>query len=376
MNDIHKARTSKNRLYILFFLFIIAIVVLHTTLEFITIMTKHSRPFVKNEAIKIDSDKQINAIKNDREKSESAQKSNEDSNIEVKQTQTIEIENITTSNTSIAFYIIAGASQSKLEPDLRAIFWEPQLKNYKFNYTLNYLSDGPLSVNGVDFMVLPEGSTSYEDRQFCIRTPETWRHFYKYNLDKKWYFRGTHDTFVNMPEMMKFIDELEKKGDPMTTYNFASNMHEYGLRYYPHGGTGYLFSNFAMRKFYEKIDTFIRICQGSFDDVALTSFFKELGLDVMDYQTNKFIVTWPLYQNDVILQKKFDQVKECPEFYQLYSNAPKLIPCPGHTAASIHMHRIPMDIAHRLIKETPPNFAVYFPNPNLPQFCKLDHDVV
>ncbi|KAK8886860.1 hypothetical protein M9Y10_037893 [Tritrichomonas musculus] len=283
---------------------------------------------------------------------------------------------VITSNTSIAFYVIAGASQKGLDPDLRGTFWEPQLKYYKFNHSITYLSDGPLSVNGVDFLVLPEGKGNFEDKQFCIRAPETWIHFNKYNLDKKWYFRGIHDTYINMPELLKFINELENKGDPMKTYNFAYNMHEYGHMYYPHGGTGYLFSNYAMRKFYRNIDRFRRICQGAFDDVALTPFFQGLGLNVMDYQTNKFIVTWPLTQTDVILKKKYAEVKDCPPYYQLYEGGPKLLPCPAHTAASVHFHRVPMNLVHRIIQETPPNFAVYFPDPNTPLFCKMDHDVI
>ncbi|OHT16017.1 hypothetical protein TRFO_13500 [Tritrichomonas foetus] len=279
---------------------------------------------------------------------------------------------ITKSNTSIAFYIIAGASQSKLDPDLRGIFWEHQLKDFDFNYTLQYLSDGPLRVNGIDFMVLPaNGPRTFQDAQFCIRTPETWRHFYQYNLDKKWYYRGIHDTYVNLPELLKFIDELEKKGDPMTTYNFAFNMHEYGLQYYPQGGTGYLFSNYAMRKFYENIELFTQLCRGSFDDVALTYFFKKMGLDVMDYQTNKFIVTWPNTENDVILKKQYSKVPKCPPYYQLYPNAPKLIPAPAHTVASVHMHRVPMDLPPRLIEEAPDDFAVFFPDANTPRFCRM-----
>ena len=285
--------------------------------------------------------------------------------------KTEENNNVIEVNTSIAFYVIAGASQKKLDPDLRGVFWEPQLKNYKFNYSLNYLSDGPLTVNGIDFMVLPEGSGSFQDSQFCIRTPQTWIHFNKYNLDKKWYFRGIHDTFVNLPEMLKLIEELEKKGDPMTTFNFALNMHEYAHVYYPQGGAGYLFSNYAMRKFNENIDLFIKHCHSSFDDVALTYFFKDMGLDVMDYQTNKIIVTWPLWQVNEILEKRYDSFPKCPEYYQLFHNAPKLKPCPAHTAAIIHMHRIQMDMAYSILQQTPPNLAVYFPDPNTPQFCKM-----
>ena len=275
-------------------------------------------------------------------------------------------------DTSIAFYTIAGASQKNLGVDWRGKFWEFQLKRFTGNYSLQYLSDGPLTVNGVKFMVLPEGSGSFQDSQFCIRTPETWKHFMEHNLDKKWYFRGTHDTFINMTALTEVIADLERKGDPMTTYQCAFNMHEFGHVYYPHGGTGWLFSNYAVRRFYEKVDVFVSMCKGSADDVALTSFFSYMGLDVMDYQTNRFIVTFPLFDLEVISHKRYSRVKTCPPAYYLYPNAnPPLVPGSIRNAACLHMHKVPMDQVWGLLSETPPEFAVYFPNPNLPQFCNL-----
>lgn len=275
-------------------------------------------------------------------------------------------------DTSIAFYTIAGASQKNLGVDWRGKFWEFQLKSFGGNYSLQYLSDGPLTVNGVEFMVLPEGSGSFEDRKFCIRTPETWRHFMEHNLDKKWYFRGTHDTFINLTALTEVISELEARGDPMTTYQFAFNMHEYGNMYYPHGGTGWLFSNYAVRRFYENVGTFVRMCDGSADDVALTVFFHHMGLDVMDYQSNRFIVTFPLWDLDVIFHRRYGRVKTCPRGYYLYPNAnPPLVPGAIRGAACLHMHKVPMDKVWRVLSETPPEFAVYFPNPNLPQFCNM-----
>ena len=77
----------------------------------------------------------------------------------------------------------------------------------------------------------------------------------------------------------------------------------------------------------------------------------------------------------MILNKNYGGIPACPPYYQLYPNAPHLLPCPGHTAASIHFHRVPMNLVYKILKETPYNFAVYFPDPNSPRFCKLDHDV-
>ena len=57
--------------------------------------------------------------------------------------------------------------------------------------------------------------------------------------------------------------------------------------------------------------------------------------------------------------------------YRLYSDATPMLPCPCRTAASIHMHRIPMNKAWEILQATPENFAVTFINPDTPTFCKL-----
>jgi hypothetical protein len=274
-------------------------------------------------------------------------------------------------NTSIAFYVIAGASQKALTPDLRGKFWEFQLESFTGQASVTYLSDGPLSVNGIDFLVLPNGSRSYSDQQFCIRTPETWRHFMRENSLFRWYFRGTHDTFVNLTALTLLIHDLESKIDPMTNFSFAFNFHEYGNSYYPHGGTGWLFSNYAVRKMHESVYRFITMCYASFDDVALARFLGELGLNIMDYQTNKFIVTFPCFDLDVVLEKKWEKVGRCPKTYHLYPGSVGLLPAPPRVAASIHMHRVPMDQAWKILSATPESFAVYFPDPNTPKFCQI-----
>ena len=188
----------------------------------------------------------------------------------------------------------------------------------------------------------------------------------------RWYFRGTHDTFVNMTSLLLLIQELESKYDPMTEMAMAFNFHEYGARYYPHGGTGWLFSNFALQKFNENIDRYRSICGGSYDDVALSPFLNELGVDIMKFQSNQFIVTWPNTENDIILKRKYENVRQCPISYQLYSGSVGLKPCPARTAASIHMHRVPMNMAYEILRQTPENFAVTYLNPNTPTFCKIN----
>jgi hypothetical protein len=171
--------------------------------------------------------------------------------------------------------------------------------------------------------------------------------------------------------LTEVIHDLEKRGDPMKTFGFAFNFHEYGNRYYPHGGTGWLFSNYAVKQFHAKVHTFISLCRSSFDDVALSYFFGVMGLNIMDWQTNRFIVTFPNHMLDVVFEKKWNRVEICPETYHLYPGSVGLVPGRPRVAASIHMHRVPMDQAWRVLCETAVNVAVYFPNPNVPTFCWL-----
>ena len=274
--------------------------------------------------------------------------------------------------TSIAFYTILGASQ-KIDKahDLRGKFWEFQLPDFHHNYTTTYLSDGPLTVNGIECLVLPEGSKSFVDSKFCIRTPETWKHFLKFNGDKKWYFRGTHDTFINLTGLDIMLKELESKIDPMKEFGLVYNVHEYNYKLYPHGGTGWLFSNYAVRQFHEHLPQFLRECDYIADDVGMSPFLENVfHLTVPDYISNKFIVTWPNTELDIIYKKEYYKVGQCPKYYHLFPGAFDLIPCPALTAVSIHMHRVPMDEAYTVLTMTPENFSVTYPQPSHPTFCQ------
>jgi hypothetical protein len=274
-------------------------------------------------------------------------------------------------DTSIAFYIVCGAAQTITGDDLRGKFWEWQLPQFTGNYSLQYLSDAPLSVNGIDFLVLPEGSDGYDDTGLCIRTPESWGHFVARNSAMRWYFRGTHDTLVNLTALSTVIADLEAKGDPMTTLLFAFNVHEWNNSYYPQGGTGWLMSNFAVRQCHFRVQQFAQLCRETFDDVAMTTFLAGFGIQIMDWRSSKFIVTWPTDMLDVIFQKEWSKVQKCPKTYSLYPGGAELVPGYARQAAAIHMHQVPMEKAWKVLEETPLDYGVYFPDPDTPTFCQI-----
>lgn len=282
-------------------------------------------------------------------------------------------------NTSIAFYVIVGATHHiPPEEDIRGRFWEFQLPYNKLNTTVHYVSDGPIKINGEPALVPGDNpNATFNDRQFCIRAKYVWKHFVENHKDTKWFFRGIHDTFVNMTGLVDMLRELEKKIDPMNEWGLVYNVHEYGYQLYPHGGTGYLFSNYAVRQFVSKIANFDHYCYQIADDVGLAPFMRDLfGLDITKYISNKFIVTWPNTENDIIFKKEYHKASICPPYYQLYTDAFKLTPCPAKTAVSIHMHRVNMRLALPLLQQTPDDFSVTYPTPSNPTFCRVVNNIV
>ena len=279
------------------------------------------------------------------------------------------------SNTSIAIYTIFGAHQN-LPIDLRGNFWEFQVQYFTGKVDLEYMSDGPLTVHGINktikCLVLPEGSSEYDDKDFCIRTPESWFHFAKFHSTDKWYFRGTHDTFINMTALAQVLNDLEKKYDPMKEFVFMFNFHEYGHVFYPHGGTGWLFSNYAVMKFAAEGNLFHDVCKGTVgDDVALTKYLEAKGFHIIDWQSPRFIVTYPNTELDIILNNQTQDIEPCSNGYKLSPFLQELFTGRPKTAVAIHMHRVPMNIAWKVLKQTPENFGVTFLNPNSPKFCRM-----
>ena len=214
------------------------------------------------------------------------------------------------SNSSISFYIIVGVNQS-LSPDLRGNFWEFQFRNHFINYSLNYISDSNMTINNKKFINLYSNYTYLRDPQLCLRTSGTWDHFIT-NFNKSlWYFRGTHDTFINLTNLFKLIKKIEKKKDPLKEDIFYYNLHEYKDRFYPHGGTGWLFSNHAVQTLQNNRNIFLKFCKNSFDDVSLTYLFNYLNKNVYDWYNPNFFVTWPKEQNYLIKNQNFQKIPNC-----------------------------------------------------------------
>ena len=279
------------------------------------------------------------------------------------------------SNTSIAFYII-GTVKQKFNPDLRGRFWEPLLTKTRFNYTIHYLGDVEFTVNGTTFIDIRNNSSNIDDRQLCERVSASWNHFLKYHPNTKWYFKGTHDTYINVPELLKLISELEKKGDPMEAYNFAYNVHRYYRTVYPQGGAGFLASNYAIRRFNQRPSLFRRKCRATADDVGLVGVFKAHNLSIMKYATTKFIVTWPYMQAKMIRNNVTYNLPQCPPYFLYRKDGFRLYTCPAYKPAVVHFHHLPMEYAKQSIETAKKNWGVYFKTEFKPIFCLLNQSQI
>ena len=292
----------------------------------------------------------------------------ENTNIFFEQNREIQVIN---STTSIVFYTIAGHNQS-IFPDLRGRFWEFQLKFFKGDFKLEYFSDRELTVNDIQFKPIINKQQQSTDQNLCIRTAQTWSHFIENHPKMKWYFRGTHDTFINLTALNEVINDLEKKYDPMKENVFAYNVHEYSKVLYPQGGTGWLFSNYAVKQFNKSNKLFQSLCADSFDDVSLALVMRSLNIDVLKWASDRFICTFPNKELNIVKYKRWMEVPKCPKNgYRLHKDLPYLPVTRVRGAASIHMHKVPMNEAWDLLLATPQNIAVTFPNPNTPTFCKI-----
>jgi hypothetical protein len=176
-----------------------------------------------------------------------------------------------------------------------------------------------------------------------------------------------HDTLINLSLLADFLLELKRQYDPMSQVVFAYNLHVWAGVPFPHGGAGWLASNRAVRDFHARLDEFERLCsvnQG--DDVAMTPFLVGMGIDIMKWQTDRWIVAWPLSYREALA----GDIPPCPTYYKLTPGRVKLAPAPVRRAVAVHFHRVDISEGRDALGRIPKNIAVTFPKSWLPSFCK------
>ena len=282
---------------------------------------------------------------------------------------------------SIAIYIVYAANQTII-PDLRGHFWEPQLKDFPADHIkVNYISDLPINISGLKiFQPEPTHWQKFDihDHTLVIRTSETWKHFERHNSRYRWYFKGGHDTYINILNLKRFLHKLEEKYNPMKDVVFRFGLHEFSHFVYPHGGSGFLLSNAAVKLVSTKIDIFrSSLTSVVGDDTALPFFFNfYLNLNVTSFSSPDFVVSFPteIARNPYFDENNYSSVSDCPKRYQLYNNSIWLKPVQWVRAVSAHMHHVQMDRVVPFLETIPKNLAMYF---NYTQrnfyFCKVNY---
>jgi hypothetical protein len=233
------------------------------------------------------------------------------------------------------------------------------------------VSDAPFSVAGHSCVVPPDCEGG--DRFLCSRTAETVRQFVALSSDKRWYFRGVHDTYINVAALADFIFDLEQQFDPITESVLAYNVHVRAGVYFPHGGAGWLASRFAVGRFHRRLETFRAKCSAvEGDDVAMGPFLERLGIDVLKWQTDKWIVAWPSSEAEIIAAWIGGPPKLCPKGYRLKTMGTEFRPAAIKRAAVIHWHNLPLELAHVWLPRVPEDYAVTFHRSWKPSFCRLN----
>ena len=252
---------------------------------------------------------------------------------------------------SICFYIITG--HENFIPngeDMRGHTWEYQLENSPLKYQLIYVSNGPLNISGKRVEILTDSGQTEKDTYLCQRTSNSMIHFIKNFENYDWFFRGTTDTFIVLPNLYKLIAELEINYNPKEEVAMAYAQFEYTWRMYPQGGAGYLFSNYAVKLFVKNIDYYKSVCWA--DDIAFMNLFELLNISVEKWHTNKFLHNWP----QIPLSKN---PQNCPKLFYIYPNATGMSPYHISELVSIHMHKIPMPQINKTYFETPGDLGVF-----------------
>ena len=279
---------------------------------------------------------------------------------------------------SIVIYIVY-ASKQKINPDLRGHFWEPQLKNFpKDRIQVNYISDQPMNISGLKIFQPEPGPWQKEDifdHTLIIRTTETWKHFVKHYPRYRWYFKGGHDTYINIFNLKRMIHDLELKYNPMKDIVFRFSFHELNYLIYPHGGSGFLISNAAIRQLSSRIGS-IRSVMNNFvgDDTIMPYIFENiLQLNIYEFNSPDFIISFPYDGSSYVhfQENNYSSVPICPDRYQLFNNSILLKPVKWSRAVSAHMHNVPMDRVVPFLENSPRDLAFAFNHSSLQfYFCK------
>lgn len=161
---------------------------------------------------------------------------------------------------------------------------------------------------------------------------------------------------------MALTKKLEKKNDPFNDFVFRGGCLIYYKKLYPHGSTGFLISNFAVRWLVKNLDSF-RACKFN-EDVCIGIILKRIDFNASDFCSNQFHSKFP--------QKP--RIRQCSEYgvhlLPFHKEPPGLI----RDGVTFHMHHIPMNQWTYLIQshqEQYISFRIRKDRQMRPYFCDI-----
>jgi hypothetical protein len=256
----------------------------------------------------------------------------------------------------VIYSVIEEAERYKGK-DLRGLTWERDFeKEIDDSIQIHHISDTFIEVNGITWTGLSDAAL-----YGSAFVKECWNHFNVTYSKVHWFLRGDFDMYVNVTNLKKMIKELEVEYDPMTEW-----VSRFGCanldQDFPHGGTGYLFSNFAVRTLLRNISLFDRCSEKIPWDICVGRLLARLGMPFFESCSNKFVIGFAGNMKDLA-----DPVA-CPSFSSFGGMSRlKVAPVSVADAVTLHMHEIKMELWSPWVKAS--NNVSIFWNKR-PMFCR------
>jgi hypothetical protein len=271
----------------------------------------------------------------------------------------------------VAIYVLLDAT-AKFAPDLRTRFWEPQLKTLNLTTSVHYISDAKLDHISVPWIIPPycarEGNDS--DPGYCYRNVESWAHFVKRESKKRWYFKASQDTYINVGNLLRLIERLEAKVDPMAEPYFQYTIDEAEGCLTPDGITGWLISNAAVQVLFHHAPHFAFGCDKLGEDVGMAEMIQNLQLEVESFISPYFIAAWP---NETVWALTAGAEKarfeDCPEKQYRYSEKVEAPFDDPRDLVATRMPFVPMDQVADLLAGFNQELRIGYPADHQPVFC-------
>jgi hypothetical protein len=272
----------------------------------------------------------------------------------------------------VAIYVIADAS-AKFTPDLRGRFWEKQIKSLNLSTSVNYVSDAEIKLPANIHWIIPpycvrEGVDS--DPGYCYRNVESWSHFVKHESKKRWYFKVGQDAFVNVANLLNLIDRLEGLIDPMTEAYFQFTIDETNGFITPHGPTGWLISNAALKALFHHAPHFTFGCDKLGESVGMAEMILNMQLDIDSFISPYFIAQWPSNTIETLTtDAETSKFSNCPKKQYRYSEK---VDAPFDDPRDLVVTRmpfVPMNKVEELLKDFNRELRIGYPADDQPIFC-------